>query len=338
MHFTVVGVGAVGGIIGGGLAKTGTQVVLVDREAEHVHAINARGLVIEEDDGQYVVRAVAATPEQLAGPLDVVVVAVKSQDTEGVLRWLSPRLTERSVVVSLQNGLNHEVIAREIGNRRTVAAFVNFQGSYLGPGHLQAGRRGSLHIGEMDGVVTDRLRALQADFDRVRPTSLSTNIHGLLWSKLAYGSILIATGTVNAPAIEVLKRYPRLMGFLAAEVIAVGRATGVSFEPFDVFDPTAIANPDGPDFAVTYARIVESWTARPIQYTGIWRDLVVRRRKTEVPWETGLVVQRAKAVGILAPLNERLVENILQIEQGERQMAWANLEALDAILPAPRGG
>jgi len=336
MRFTIVGAGAIGGIMGAGLAQHGASVLLVDRDVGHVEAIVARGLTIEGEGGTTTVRVPAVLPDRAQGPLDVVIVAVKSQDTAGVLRWLVPLLTSDNTVVSLQNGLNHEAIANAVGRNRTVGAFVNYQASYLGPGHIQFGRRGSLYLGEMDGVVTTRIRDLQAAMHVVRPTAISRNIHGLLWSKLAYGAMLIATALVDAPALDVLQRYPRVMGFLAAEVIQVGRAAGVRLEEFDVFAPAALEHPDSAEFAAAYDRILRSWEERPIKYTGIWRDLVVRRRQTEVPFETGVVVERGAAVGVPAPLNARLTAFIREIESGERPMAWANLDELQALVGPDR--
>jgi 2-dehydropantoate 2-reductase len=337
-RFTVVGAGAIGGVMGVGLAEHGASVTLVDRDPDHVAAMAERGLTIDGEGTQTCVRVRAMVPDQVQGPLDAVIVAVKSQDTAGVLRWLLPLLTPDSAVVSLQNGLNHEAIAGVVGAHRTIGAFVNYQASYLSPGLIQFGRRGSLSIGEMNGAITPRLGALQTALNAVRPTTISANIHGLLWSKLAYGAVLIATAAVDAPAVEVLRRHPRLMGSLAAEVIRVGRAAGVRFEEFDVFTPADIEHPDGPAFASAYGRILRSWEDRPIKYTGIWRDLMVRRRKTEVAWETGLVVERGAALNVPTPLNARLTQQIGEIEAGERGMAWSNLDELAALVrPLPSG-
>lgn len=332
-QFTVVGAGAIGGLMGAGLAEQGASVTLVDRDPDHVAAIAERGLTIDGEGRHTCVRVRAVLPDHVQEPLDTVIVAVKSQDTAGVLRWLLPLLTPGSTVVSLQNGLNHETIAGAVGAHRTVGAFVNYQASYLSPGRIEFGRRGSLYIGEMDGAITPRIAALQAAMNAVRPTMISTNIHGLLWSKLAYGAILVATALVDAPALEVLQRYPRVMGLLAAEVIRVGRAAGVRFEEFDVFAPAGLENPDGPAFAPAYGKILRSWEERPIKYTGIWRDLVVRRRKTEVPWETGLVVERGAGLNVPTPLNARVARSIGEIEAGERGMAWSNLDELAAMVP-----
>jgi len=116
----------------------------------------------------------------------------------------------------------------------------------------------------------------------------------------------------------------------------VGRAAGVRLEEFDVFAPAALEHPDSAEFAAAYDRILRSWEERPIKYTGIWRDLVVRRRQTEVPFETGVVVERGAAVGVPAPLNARLTAFIREIESGERPMAWANLDELQALVGPDR--
>ena len=76
--------------------------------------------------------------------------------------------------------------------------------------------------------------------------------------------------------------------------------------------------------------VADRFRGRPKQHTGIWRDLTIRKRPTEVPWLTGELVRRAEERGIPAPVNTRLVEMIGEIERREREMGWDNLRGLAA--------
>src|SRR4051812_41708095 len=120
------GAGAIGGTIGGFLARSGVRPLLVDQDEAHVEAIRERGLSISGPVAEFRVAVEAATPERAEGPFDLVLLAVKSQHTEAASRALAPQLAPSGAVVSLQNGLNEPTIAEVVGAERTVGAFVNF--------------------------------------------------------------------------------------------------------------------------------------------------------------------------------------------------------------------
>ena len=124
MTITVFGAGAIGGITGAALAKAGHDVLLVDRAADHVAAINAGGFTVERRQGAESVAVRAITSDALETGLDLVLLAVKSQDTPTALGVLAPRLAREGAIVSMQNGLNEELIASAVGEHRTVGCLV----------------------------------------------------------------------------------------------------------------------------------------------------------------------------------------------------------------------
>src|SRR5438270_865503 len=103
MKLAVYGVGAIGGVVGAGLADAGEDVLLVDIVAEHVQAMNRSGLRIRSATGEQVVRVSAGLPDAVSGTFDLVFLAVKTQHTPAALQSIVPHLGPDSVVVSLQN-------------------------------------------------------------------------------------------------------------------------------------------------------------------------------------------------------------------------------------------
>ena len=99
----------------------------------------------------------------------MVLLAVKSQHTEEAVQYLSKYLNEKSVVISLQNGLNEYMIAKMIGAERTVGAFINWAADYIGPGHIKLGGKGSFYLGEVNGGMSKRLRNWHAPCLRSSP-------------------------------------------------------------------------------------------------------------------------------------------------------------------------
>ena len=116
------GAGAIGGTIGAYLARASIPVRLVDLMAEHVEAINRRGLSIKGPIDEFTVPVVAVTPESIAGTFRRVLLCVKGQDTATAVRALLPHLAENGYVVSLQNGLIEETIADIAGLERTITS------------------------------------------------------------------------------------------------------------------------------------------------------------------------------------------------------------------------
>lgn len=331
MRFHVVGAGAIGGITGAFLARNGEDVHFVDVVPEHVDAMNAQGLFVDGVAGEFRVRAPASLPKGVAGPLDVVLLAVKTQYTMTALEGIEPYLGRASLVVSLQNGLNPDRIAARIGSDRVAGAFINFAADYIAPGHLRYGGVGDYYLGRLGGAPDARVSQIAEKFDKIMNTVLTDNIMGYLWAKECYGSLLIGTALVDAPVHEVLgvRENREVLTAAVLEAVRVADASGVHIEPFEPFEPELFRPPlDPAKLDAFYDRVAARFKARVKQHTGIWRDLRIRRRKTEVEWLTGEVIRRGEQRGISLPINTRLIEMIAEIERGEREQDWKNLREL----------
>jgi 2-dehydropantoate 2-reductase len=334
----VWGAGAIGGTLGAYLARAGHDITLVDAATDHVDAINANGLRITGPIAEFTVRLTARPPDRLTGSWDTIILATKAQHTEAAARALLPHLTPAGCVVSAQNGLNELTIAQVVGEERTVGAFVNFGADYLEPGSILYGGRGTVMVGEAFGSerVTPRVLAIRdawRDFDERADTT--TNIWGYLWGKEAYGAMLFATALTNDSIADCLARpeYRPLYIALAREILAVARARGVRPESFDGFDPRAYL-PDAPAGAAEQSldHLVAHNRKSAKTHSGIWRDLAVRKRPTEVDAQLGIVVSLGVEAGVLAPLTSAVVRLIHEIERGERPQSLEALDALAAVV------
>jgi 2-dehydropantoate 2-reductase len=343
MNITIVGAGAIGGTMGAYLVRAGHDITFVDTVRDHVEAINAQGLTIEGQDETFTVRARALLPDRVHGPLPTVFLAVKTMHTDVAARQIAPHLAGDGAVVSMQNGFNEERIAAVVGRGRTIGAFVNFGADYLEPGRILYGGRGALYLGELDGADTLRLRDLETALKAFLPNTQATaNIWGYLWGKHAYGAMLKTTALTDDSIADVLahpEARPAVVN-VAAEVLSVAEAEGVTPEAFDGFEPAAYRFPPHRDITRMRASLDtlvafnrQSLKAR----SGIWRDLAVRRRKTEVESMVSEMRARALKHGIAIPLVEAVGRMIGEIENGTRQMSWDNIRAL-ADLSATRYG
>jgi 2-dehydropantoate 2-reductase len=333
------GAGAIGGTMAAYLARAGHDVTVVDTVTEHVDAINRTGLAITGPIATFTAAVPAFMPDTLRGEWDTIVLATKAHDTDTAVRALAPYLSRNGCVISAQNGLNELAIADVVGEHRTVGAFVNFGADYVEPGTILYGGRGTVMIGESFGPVADRVsprvvvtRDAWHDFDE-RATA-TPNIWGYLWGKEAYGAMLFATALTNESIADALalRRYRPMYVALAREILAVAAARHVRPEAFDGFDPAAYRPDAAPGAAAQSLDNLVAHNRRSAKtHSGIWRDLAVRRRPTEVDAQLGIVVTLGASAGVPTPITARLVELIHEIERGTRQLSLDTLDVLATV-------
>jgi 2-dehydropantoate 2-reductase len=341
MRLLIWGAGAIGGTLGAFLARAGHDVTLVDQAAEHIAAIQARGLAITGPITEFVVAVPAMIPADVRGEYQTVILATKAHHTAAATAELAPHLSPTGEVVSTQNGLNELTIARIVGPQRTVGAFVNFGADYMEPGVILYGGRGAVVVGEIDGQITPRVTALREallDFDA--GAQVSPNIWGYLWGKEVYGSVLFATALTGDSIADALAApaYRPLYIALAREILAVAHARGVTPEGFDGFDPAAF-EPGAEALAGRSLDDLVAFNRRSAKtHSGIWRDLAVRKRRTEVDAQIGIVAELGAEVGVPTPLTSHLIALIHDIEEGRRPQSSETLDLLRARMEEMQHG
>jgi 2-dehydropantoate 2-reductase len=330
------GAGAIGGTLGAYWARAGVPVLMVDLVAEHVEACRGAGLAIEGPVESFTQVVPAVTPDELRarGPhrYSRVVLAVKAHATGAALEALAPFVAEDGYVLSAQNGLNELLIAERLGAARTMGCFVNFGADWLGPGRILFGNRAAVVVGEIDGPPRARTREMHALLQTFEPQAVLTdNIWGYLWGKLAYGAMLFATALTADSMSDNFADPRRFVVFdrLAREVMAVAAARGVQPLGFNGFDPSSFAPGAGEAGArASIAALAEFNRHTAKTHSGIYRDLAVRKRRTEVHAQIGIIVRLGAEVGVATPALARLVALIADIEEGRRPLAYDNMQAL----------
>jgi 2-dehydropantoate 2-reductase len=330
MEYTLIGAGAIGGTIGAHMVRGGEKVLFVDREAEHVRVMREQGLSIRGFDSAstFTVAVDAVTPDRLPDRLDTVLLACKAPATEAAVRSFADRLAPDGCVVSLQNGLNELTIASIVGEQRTIGAFVNFSADYLEPGLIHFAGRGAFHIGELKGSITPRLQQLQQALGHWGNVQMTDNIWGFLWGKQAYGAMLFATALTNDSMADAIDQHRQVTVELAREVLRVADALGVRPLGFDGFEPEAIGSSDRTVVDASLERLVNIRQGDQKTHSGVWRDMAVRKRRTEVDAHFGPIVEDAQRRGLDVPLLKRMIEMIHELEDGRRPFSGANLDEL----------
>ncbi len=331
------GAGAIGGTIGAYLVRAGEDVLFVDSAEDHVAAMQRDGLTIEGPIEQFTVPARAALPQDVSGRFARrILLCVKAHHTEAASRALAPHLAAGGYVASFQNGLNEFVIGGVVGIENVIGAFINFGADYLAPGRILYGGRGACVLGELDGRRSERLEALHRLLTLFEPGAIVTeDILGYLWGKLGYGALLFATAVTDDSIADILaaEEHRPVLVATAREAMAVAAAKGVSPRGFNGFEPAAFA-PGGEQGAVdeSMAVMVAHNRRSAKSHSGIWRDLAIRKRKTEVDAQLGPVLAEGAALGVATPVTARLIAMIHDIEDGARGLERANLVELAECL------
>ncbi|HRM48264.1 MAG: ketopantoate reductase family protein [Alicycliphilus sp.] len=286
--FAVMGAGSVGCYFGALLARAGHTVTLIGRQA-HVQAITAHGLRLQSATLDEHVRLSASTEAKAVAGADVVLLCVKSTDTETAARQIQPHLAPGALVLTLQNGVdNDERVRAMLGPAQPVAAAVVYVATAMaGPGHVRHFGRGDLLIAP--SPVSERL-ALELAAAGI-PTQVSGNVRGALWAKLVINCAYNALSAITQQPYGWLVQQDgasAVIADLVAECQAVAQADGVRM--------------DG-DVHAAVRGIAQSM---PGQLSSTAQDLA-RGRPSEIEHLNGYVVRRGAALGLATPVNRALL-------------------------------
>lgn len=334
MQLVIWGAGAIGATLGAYLIRDGHDILFVDIVEEHVNTINEKGLTIVGPIEEFSVPAKAFMPEQLEGQYDTILLCTKSQHTQVATETLKPFLSENGFVLSVQNGLNELIIQDIVGKERTVGAFVNFGADYHEPGTIFFGGRGAVVLGELDGSITDRLKALEAVFLKFdENTKITEDLFGYLWGKEAYGAMLFVSALTNESIADALAdaNYRDIYIESAREILLTATKLGISPRSFNGFEPQAFLDLDREKMDQSLDALVAFNRRSAKTHSGIWRDLAVRKRKTEVVMYD-VIMSEATRIGVDTPVTKRWMEMIHEIEDGKRELSTMNLDELKAML------
>lgn len=337
LTITIYGSGAIGATVGACSFLSGEDVIFVDRATDHVDHINKRGLLIRDLKGKDVrINPRAVEPHELEEELGLVFLCVKSQDTRLAMETMLPKIGSKSIVVSLQNGLNEEIISEYIGTSNTIGCLVDWGGAYLGPGEIQYSGDAPMRIGTLDGSITDSLMRIRTILNNTNDTTVTPNIIGYLWSKIIWGNSYVSNALGTSTTVSMLEndRNRSILLAMFRESTRVALAASVKLEPLieHNFDPAALLSMNTKQALKEFVRMADSFRHLKTTHSGPWRDISVRKRPTEVDYIIGHIVKKGMDYNVPTPLNSRLVELVKQIERGERNQDDDNLLQLEALL------
>jgi len=341
----VAGLGAVGGVAAAYLARAGAEVIAVDPWFEHVLKIRSDGLRLRSPDEKFTVRLPLLLPDQLAGsaPYDVVLLAVKSQDTEWMTRLVLPYLTGDGFIVSLQNGINEPRVSAIAGEERTVGAVVHLNAAIFEPAlvdRFSSPAWSTYTLGELDGRRSARVEAMAEQLASVGRTEVSDSIFDDLWAKLAVNAMANPLGGITGLTSRQVWADPelaRLAVSLAAETVMVGRALGhrvAGVAPTGAPEPltpelleAALTDRDQMARATKILAALAAARAGRENPVSLLQDLL-KGRRTEIDYLNGTVVAEGARAGVATPVNAAVIPLVKEVEAGRRERRRDNALAL----------
>ncbi|HMK35184.1 MAG TPA: 2-dehydropantoate 2-reductase [Desulfomonilaceae bacterium] len=301
MRIGIVGAGALGSVLGGLLTEAGLETVLIERDREEVRFVKEHGLWLEGVSGDRFIQVKIVADPAEAGTVDLALVLVKSYDTAAAVPNVKEILAENGVALTLQNGIgNYETLNQGIPGRvllgtTTVGAMA------LGPGRFRHTGFGQTHIGEADGAIRDRTRAIAGAFENMKTgdVHLVSNAMGCVWSKL------IINAAINAPATLLRVRNGdlpasgagrSLIHDIVEECLTIVKAKGIEL---------IFKNPE--------ERVVAVCEATGPNVNSMFQDVLAGRR-TEIDFINAALAAEGERLGIPATVNRTLALLIKTLE------------------------
>lgn len=304
MRIAVMGTGGVGGYFGARLAQGGHDVAFVAR-GRHLEALRAHGLRVQSPKGDVHLPEVIATddPTEL-DPVDLVLFGVKLWDTEAAAMLIKPLLTERTGVVSFQNGVvKDDILRNALGPQHVIGGVCYIAATIAEPGVISHGNAlQKLVFGEYDGTTSARVQQFSdACAGSGIDVEISDRIEQAIWEKFVFLVGLSGTTSASRTPIGPIRSHPRSRAFLRDvmdEVVQVARAQGVPL-PADFADD----------------RLAFTDSVADTMTSSMHHDLA-RGNRLELNWLSGDVVERGSALGVPTPCNRAIMDILAVHSEG----------------------
>lgn len=338
----IVGAGAIGGTLGGLLARAGLEVVFLVRSEDTAARINSDGLTVRGVQGTWTSRARAeVSPERLGGPFQAVMAAVKAYDLTAALRPILAAIPADCPVLSLQNGICIEELEGLVGRDRAVGCVVGWGATLLGPAEVEITSTAEMVMGCRSAAGRARLDELRAMLSGALEVRISEDILAELYSKLIINSCITTLGALSGETLGWMlgrRLYRRIFIEIIREAMAAAGAAGITVPPYGGrLDYLTFLQGDGWLGALRRHLVLRVMGAKYRRLKSSSLQSLQRGRPTEVDYFNGYIARTARAHGTAAPLNERLTNMVHEIEAGKRTIQSSNIT--DAVLSGlPRRG
>lgn len=303
MRLAVIGAGGVGGYFGGKLAHGGADVAFIVR-GKTLEALRTNGLRVDSINGDFVLPKVNATDDpKSVGPVDVVLLAVKTSQIPEVLQNIAPLIGDGTAVIPMENGMDApEQVANAAGREHAMGGLCAIVSFIAAPGHIRhVASDPFLMFGELNNAKSDRVTRIQQAMTAAGVVAeVPADIHRAMWTKFLFIAPLSGIGAVTRVPAGVWRAMPELRDLAqraVAEIIAVANARGVQLAP-DAIEAT-MGRYD---------------SLAPDATSSLQRD-IMQGKPSELDAQLGAVVRMGREAGVATPVHDMLYAVLLPQER-----------------------
>jgi 2-dehydropantoate 2-reductase len=325
MKVAVIGAGAIGGVVAGYLTDKGEEVLLVS-PPKQVDTIALGGLTIEGVRGRLSVRL--PVKSQLEEQVDLAILATKILDLEKSMTQNIAYLKDVPVI-SIQNGVRAErIIADRLGAQRLFPSVVMFGATYLAPGKIVHNFEGDWIIGHANAGPNEMLHEITKLTSKIFPCPVSADIGGMKWLKLFINANNCLPAIVGKSIQETFCHIPLCKISVriwqeGLDLVTKANIALSSLPTFPVERLSHLVSMPLDEAAKIFSTIMLNLSKEPL-YGSILQS-IRRKRPSEIDYINGEFVNLAASIGEKAPLNERLVQMVHDVERNERFLNEAEL-------------
>ena len=336
MRCAIYGAGSLGTVLGAYMTKAGVDVELINRNKEHVAAMKEKGAHIT-GTVEMTVPVKALTPDEMTGQYDVLFLMTKQLLNKEVVAFLKPYLTEKGVIVTLQNGIPEPGIAEIVGEDHTMGCVVEWGATLSAPGESTLTSEPdslSFHMGKMKGITDEQVAQVKQLLETMCPVHIEENLLGARWSKLLINATFSGLGTVVGGLFGDVSESPEVKGIALKcmkECIDVGHAAGAEFAPVQGKDITKLFYyKSGLKKAFSLFLLPIAMKKHRLLEPSMLQDLK-KGKPCEVDAINGVVCDWGRKCGIPTPINDRIVEVIKKEQAGELPLCKENIKWFDDL-------
>lgn len=301
MKVTIIGPGAIGTLLAAHLARSKNEVWFLDKHTQRAHKIRKNGIRLE-GLSKITTKVEASVEAKEIGRTDLVILCVKSYDTEEATKKAVDLIKEDTYVLSLQNGLgNIQILNDVVGEDKVIAAVTSQAATLLNVGLVRHTGRGETIVGRVNKQPLGKARVILELFNQAElPTRSSRDINTLIWSKLIINAGINALSAITRLKNGLLLEYSatrELMRGAVSEAVRVAKRKRIRL------------NYDDP-----IQKVESVCKATSTNLSSMLQD-VLNKKQTEIDFINGAIVRQGKSLSIATPVNEVLTNLVKTIEK-----------------------
>jgi len=334
----VIGLGGIGGVVSAFLRKQGLDVFGVTTNSKILEALKANGFSVEENQSRWTVDANVFAAVPSGEVFDYIFLATQPPQVEAAAQTVIPFLADDGAFVCFQNGLVESRLAKTFGEEKVIGAIISWGASMIAPGVYEKTSSGGFTLGRIHGPPDEKVRKLACEFEAIGPVTITENLIGARWSKLAINCAISTLGTIAGQHLGALLKHRsirRLAIEIMSEVNAVARAEGVQLTKLSGtidLEWLALTEPETQQkYSINLALKHFVLWAVGLRFRRLRSSMlqaIERGRPPAVDFLNGEIVERADRHGLSVPINTAVHAEVHAISRGEYPPSMDNLKRI----------